>query len=128
MPAAGSKRKRYYQRTSQIIEEGASIIDIGAYSSRPNAEHISPEEEMRRLRTGLEIINRYHPGCVVSVDTFRADVAQMCVEEYGVAIINDIAAGEMDPQMFNMDCQAGSTLYYYAYARHAAKYANESAL
>ncbi len=57
---------------------------------------------MRRLRTGLEIINRYHPGCVVSVDTFRADVARMCVEEYGVAIINDIAAGEMDPQMFDM--------------------------
>lgn len=82
---------------------------------------------MRRLRTGLEIINRYHPGCVVSVDTFRADVAQMCVEEYGVAIINDIAAGEMDADVQH-DCQAGSTLYYYAYARHAAKYANESAL
>ena len=71
MPAAGSKRKKdIINRTSQIIEEGASIIDIGAYSSRSNAEHISPEEEMRRLRTGLEIINRYHPGCVVSVDTF----------------------------------------------------------
>ena len=80
---AGSRQqteKDIINRTSQIIEEGASIIDIGAYSSRPNAEHISPEEEMRRLRTGLEIINRYHPGCVVSVDTFRADVAQMCVE------------------------------------------------
>ena len=91
---AGSRQqteKDIINRTSQIIEEGASIIDIGAYSSRPNAEHISPEEEMRRLRTGLEIINRYHPGCVVSVDTFRADVARMCVEEYGVAIINDIA-------------------------------------
>lgn len=78
---AGSRQqteKDIINRTSQIIEEGASIIDIGAYSSRPNAEHISPEEEMRRLRTGLEIINRYHPGCVVSVDTFRADVAQMC--------------------------------------------------
>ena len=99
--------KDIINRTSQIIEEGASIIDIGAYSSRPNAEHISPEEEMRRLRTGLEIINRYHPGCVVSVDTFRADVARMCVEEYGVAIINDIAAGEMDPQMFDMVARLG---------------------
>ena len=82
---AGSRQqteKDIINRTSQIIEEGASIIDIGAYSSRPNAEHISPEEEMRRLRTGLEIINRYHPGCVVSVDTFRADVARMCVEEW----------------------------------------------
>ena len=77
---AGSRQqteKDIINRTSQIIEEGASIIDIGAYSSRSNAEHISPEEEMRRLRTGLEIINRYHPGCVVSVDTFREDVAQM---------------------------------------------------
>lgn len=88
------------QRARQILEEGASIIDIGAYSSRPNAEHITPEEEMRRLRTGLEIIHREHPDSVVSVDTFRADVARMCVEEYGAALINDIAAGEMDADMF----------------------------
>lgn len=87
-------------RTRQIVEEGASIIDIGAYSSRPNAEHITAEEEMRRLRTGLEIISRDYPQAVVSVDTFRADVAKMCVEEYGVALINDIAAGEMDADMF----------------------------
>jgi len=87
-------------RAQQILGEGATIIDIGAYSSRPNAEHITPEEEMDRLRTGLEIINRNHPDAVVSVDTFRADVAAMCVEEYGVAIINDIAAGEMDSRMF----------------------------
>lgn len=87
-------------RADRILAEGALMIDIGAYSSRPNAEHISADEEMRRLRKGLEIINRNHPGCVVSVDTFRADVAKMCVEEYGVAIVNDIAAGEMDPQMF----------------------------
>lgn len=94
-------------RASQMMEEGATIIDIGAYSSRPNAEHISPQEEMRRLRMGLEIINRHHPGCVVSVDTFRADVARMCVEEYGVAIINDIAAGEMDSQMFDTIARLG---------------------
>jgi dihydropteroate synthase len=87
-------------RVRQILDEGAAIIDIGAYSSRPDAEHITPEEEMSRLRTGLEIINRNHPDAVVSVDTFRADVAAMCVEEYGVAIINDIAAGEMDSRMF----------------------------
>lgn len=59
-------------RTRQIMEEGASIIDIGAYSSRPNAEHISAEEEMRRLRTGLEIVTREYPEAVVSVDTFRS--------------------------------------------------------
>ena len=87
-------------RARQILDEGASMIDIGAYSSRPNAEHISPEEEMRRLRTGLEILNRNHPGAIISVDTFRAGVAEECVKEYGVAIINDISAGEMDEQMF----------------------------
>ena len=86
-------------RACQILDEGASIIDIGAYSSRSNAEHISPEEEMQRLRTGLEILNRNHPDAIISVDTFRAEVARQCVE-YGAAIINDISAGEMDEQMF----------------------------
>ena len=87
-------------RAQQILDEGAGIIDIGAYSSRPSAENVSPHEEMERLRMGLEILRKTHPGAVISVDTFRADVARMCVEEYGVAIINDIAAGEMDTDMF----------------------------
>lgn len=87
-------------RAQQILDEGAGIIDIGAYSSRPNAENVSPHEEMERLRMGLDILRKTHPGAVISVDTFRADVARMCVEEYGVAIINDIAAGEMDTDMF----------------------------
>lgn len=89
-------------RTRQIVEEGGSIIDVGAYSSRSKAEHITPDEEMRRLRNGLQIINSEYPDAIISVDTFRADVARMCVEEYGVAIINDIAAGEMDENMFQM--------------------------
>ena len=100
---AGSRsetEKDIVQRLHQIIDEGASIIDIGGYSSRSNAEHISAEEEMNRLRNGLEIIRKHSPNAVVSVDTFRADVAKMCVEEYGVAIINDISAGQMDEQMF----------------------------
>ncbi len=100
---AGSRsetEKDIVQRLHQIISEGASIIDIGGYSSRPNAKHISAEEEMNRLRNGLEIIRKHHPDAVVSVDTFRADVAKMCVEEYGVAIINDISAGQMDEEMF----------------------------
>lgn len=88
------------KRVQQIVSEGASIIDIGAYSSRSGADDISNEEEMQRLRFGLEIINRTQPDAIVSVDTFRADVAKMCVEEYGVAIINDIAAGELDDNMF----------------------------
>ena len=94
-------------RARQILDEGASIIDIGAYSSRPNAEHISAEEEMNRLRTGLEILNRNHPEAIISVDTFRADVAEECVKEYGVAMINDIAAGEMDHRMFQTVADLG---------------------
>ena len=88
-------------RAQQILDEGAGIIDIGAYSSRPNAENVSPHEEMERLRMGLEILRKTHPGAVISVDTFRADVARMCVEEYGAALINDISAGEMDSEMFS---------------------------
>ncbi|KAA6310072.1 Dihydropteroate synthase, partial [termite gut metagenome] len=64
------------------------------------AEHITAQEEMSRLRKGLEILNRNHPDAIISVDTFRANVAEMCVKEYGVAIINDISGGEMDDRMF----------------------------
>lgn len=101
---AGSRKQTEEEiavRASQILGQGASIIDIGAYSSRPNAEHISPAEEINRLRAGLEIINRNHPQAVISVDTFRAEVAEICVRDYGVAIINDISAGEMDDKMFD---------------------------
>lgn len=94
-------------RARQIVDEGASVIDIGAYSSRPNAEHISSEEEMNRLRTGLKILNREYPDAIISVDTFRADVAEWCVKEHGVAIINDISAGEMDPTMFETVARLG---------------------
>lgn len=94
-------------RCQQILDEGGSIIDLGAYSSRPNAEHISTEEEMSRLRKALKVINENFPKAVLSVDTFRADVAKMCVEEYGVAIINDIAAGMMDERMFATVAQLG---------------------
>ena len=94
-------------RCKQIMDEGGSIIDLGAYSSRPNAEHISPEEEMSRLKKALQVINQHFPNATLSVDTFRADVAKMCVEEYGVAIINDIAAGMMDDQMFTTVAKLG---------------------
>ena len=105
---AGSRKQTeadILSRTRQILEEGASIIDIGAYSSRPNADHISPDDEMQRLRTALHLINRDFPDAVISIDTFRADVARMCVEEYGAAIINDISAGRMDEQMFTTIAQ-----------------------
>lgn len=87
-------------RVEQIVAEGGELIDIGAYSSRSGADDVPAEEEMERLRRGLAIVRRVAPQAVVSVDTFRADVAQMCVEEYGVQIINDIAGGEMDDRMF----------------------------
>lgn len=88
------------RRVEQVVAEGASILDIGGYSSRSGAADVSPEEEMARLRRGLEVIRRVHPEAVVSVDTFRASVARQCVEEYGVALINDISGGEMDAEMF----------------------------
>ena len=87
-------------RIHQIMNEGASIIDIGACSTRPGADEVSIEEEMSRLRMGLALIRKHRPDAMVSVDTYRADVAKMCVEEYGAAIINDISAGQMDEQMF----------------------------
>ena len=100
---AGSRKQTEEEillRARQIIEEGGDIIDLGAYSSRPNADHISPEEEAERLKRALIIINHEYPDTVLSVDTFRADIARMCVEEYGVAIINDISSGSMDEKMF----------------------------
>ncbi|MBE6287337.1 MAG: dihydropteroate synthase [Mediterranea massiliensis] len=87
-------------RIEQFCAEGADMIDIGAYSSRPGASEVSVQEEMKRLRWSLAIVRRVWPDAVVSVDTFRAEVARMCVEEYGAAIINDISAGSLDAEMF----------------------------
>lgn len=95
------------ERVDEIFNEGASIIDVGAYSSRPDADDISPEEEMSRLRRGLKIVREMYPEAVVSVDTFRADVARMCVEEYGADIINDISGGNMDCRMFSTVAELG---------------------
>lgn len=100
---AGSRKQTEWdiaERVEQLMEEGADIIDIGAYSSRPNAKDVAAEEEMERLEKGLRIIRQLAPDAVVSVDTFRASVAQRCVGEYGVAMINDISAGELDSCMF----------------------------
>ena len=94
-------------RAHQIVDEGASIIDLGAYSSRANALDVSESEEMQRLRNALQIIRRELPDAILSIDTFRADVARMCVEEYGAAIINDISAGQMDNRMFPTIAQLG---------------------
>lgn len=87
-------------RIKQIIDEGGSIIDIGAYSSRPDAQHIDTKEEWRRLETALRILRNQYPDVITSVDTFRSEIAKRAVEEYGVNMINDISGGEMDRSMF----------------------------
>lgn len=88
------------ERAQEILSEGGQMIDIGGYSSRPDAVEISPEEEMSRLAFALKILNRHYPDVALSVDTFRADVARRCVEEYEVGMINDISGGELDAGMF----------------------------
>lgn len=87
-------------RIRAILSEGGQMIDVGGYSSRPDAAEVSPEEEMKRLSFALNILKTHYPDVTVSVDTFRASVAQQAVEEYGVAIINDISGGDLDAAMF----------------------------
>ncbi len=94
-------------RIEQIINEGGQMIDIGAYSSRPGADDVSPSEEMARLSKGMKILRDIAPDIPVSVDTFRADVAKMCVEELGVDIINDISGGQLDKDMFDTVARLG---------------------
>lgn len=100
---AGSRKqteKEIEERVQAILDEGGSMIDLGGYSSRPDAADVSPEEEMKRLFFALEILKAHYPDVTISVDTFRASVARSCVEEYGVAMINDISGGELDAEMF----------------------------
>ncbi len=94
-------------RVRQMMDEGADMIDIGGYSSRSGADDVTPEEEMARLRRGLRIVRKLYPEVPVSVDTFRADVARMCIEEEGADIINDISGGMMDRQMFRTVARLG---------------------
>lgn len=81
------------ERANQIISEGGTMIDVGAFSTRPGGEQVSQEEEMRRLSFALKLVREEQPYAVVSVDTFRPDVARMSVEEYGADIINDVSEG-----------------------------------
>lgn len=101
---AGSRcdmTEKIEHRVTEMVEEGADVIDIGAYSTRPGAAEVSAEEEFARLKTGMEIVHRLAPGVLTSVDTFRADVAARSVEELGVDMVNDVSGGELDPQMFS---------------------------
>lgn len=84
----------------RAVDEGADMIDIGAYSSRPGADDISADEECRRLERGIAAVRDVAPDMPLSVDTFRADVARRCICEFGADIINDISGGDLDPLMF----------------------------
>ena len=95
------------RRAKQIAGEGGSIIDIGAYSTRPGSADVDKSEEMSRLRRALSVVRKAVPGMPVSIDTFRADVAKMCVEEYGAEIINDVSGGEGDKRMFSTVARLG---------------------
>lgn len=96
---AGSRRQTEDEiaaRADQIAAEGGDIIDVGAYSTRPGAARVTAAEEMERMRAALKAVRSAQPEAVVSVDTFRPEVARMAVEEYGAAIVNDVSGGNVD--------------------------------
>jgi len=88
-------------RVEQLLRQGADMIDIGAYSSRPGAQHITEAQEWERLEPVLDWLKGQYPNVITSLDTFRANIARKSVEQYNVAIINDISAGDMDEKMFS---------------------------
>lgn len=89
-------------RVSEMLEQGASMIDIGAYSTRPGAAEVTEEEEIRRLASALNAIRKQFPDVIISVDTFRSNVARDVVHHFGVNIINDISGGLIDERMFDV--------------------------
>ncbi|MBR3619703.1 MAG: dihydropteroate synthase [Bacteroidaceae bacterium] len=95
------------RRVKEIVDEGGTMIDVGAYSTRPGAEPVTTKEEMMRLRRGMKVVREVAPDAVVSVDTFRSDVAKMAVEELGADIVNDVTAGELDEKIFQTVAKMG---------------------
>lgn len=91
----------------QMLEEGASILDVGACSTRPGFTPPDEKEEMRRLKEALSALRKVAPKAILSVDTFRASVAKMCVEGFGVQMVNDISGGELDKEMFKTVAELG---------------------
>jgi len=92
-------------RCRQILDEGGTMIDIGAQSTSPTSSFLTAEEEAARLMPALKLIRREFPNAILSVDTFYADVAKQSVEEFGINIINDISGGQIDERMFSMVAQ-----------------------
>ncbi|MBW4361426.1 dihydropteroate synthase [Flavobacterium taihuense] len=90
--------KELLERVEKMISEGATFIDVGAYSSKPNAEFVSEEEEISRIIPVVNLLQKHFSGIILSIDTFRAGVAKICIEN-GAAIINDISAGKLDDKM-----------------------------
>lgn len=88
-----------HERIEEIIEEGGTMVDVGGYSSRPNAEEVSPDEEWRRVKGVLDILQKEYPDIPVSVDTFVAEVARKSVEIGGTDVINDVSGGIIDTEM-----------------------------
>lgn len=88
------------RRVEEMIGQGADFLDLGGYSSRPGAEYIAIDEEIRRLETGMKIIRKVSGSILVSVDTFRSKVAEHCIRDLGADIINDISGGSLDPFMY----------------------------
>lgn len=99
--------KAIEQRIRQLVNEGADIIDVGACSTRPGARLVDEDEEMARMRTGLETLRSIALEAVLSVDTFRSSVARMAVEEFGAAIVNDVSGGGLDEDMFKTVAELG---------------------
>ena len=93
--------KKALLKTEKMLDDGAEIIDIGAYSSRPNAKHIGLAEEWQRIEKTLQIINKNFPKILISIDTFRSEIARRCIDN-GADIINDISAGNLDNKMFDV--------------------------
>ena len=96
---AGSRKQTEAEiaaRADQIMAEGGKIIDVGAFSTRPGAAHVTEEEEMERMRMALKAVRSVQPDAPVSVDTFRPEVARMAVEEFGAGIINDVSEGNVN--------------------------------
>lgn len=92
----------------KMLNDGALILDIGGYSSRPSAEFVSQDEEIRRISAALEIILKKFPDTIISIDTFRSSVARHAIHNFGVAIINDISGGTLDDLMFETIADEGA--------------------
>lgn len=95
-------------RAEKLIAEGADMIDVGGYSTRPGANDVTPDEELRRLQTGIEAVRRLSADIPVSVDTFRAAVARRAVAQMGADIINDVSGGLIDPEIYHVAAAEGA--------------------